>query len=133
MSDATSHAGGCLCGAVRFTASGAAQRVLTCHCVMCRQHTGAPFVVLAVYAPEQVTVSGETLDYRSSEHVLRRRCAACGAQFLIVSERSGALEIYSGCFDDPEPFVPTYEIFGKNRPRWLPAFGDIPVYERFRE
>ena len=127
------HAGGCLCGEVRFEASGAPSRVVLCHCSMCRQHTGAPFVVLAVYGPEQVTVQGETLDYRSSAKVLRRRCALCGGQFLIESERSGDLEIYSGSFDDPAPFLPEYEIFAANRPGWLPALGDIPVYQRFRE
>ncbi len=133
MNEITRHLGGCLCGAVRFVATGAPNRVLVCHCTMCRQHTGAPFVVLAVYPPERVEVSGATLDYRSSAQVLRRRCAACGAQFLIASESSGDIELYSGCFDDPEPFVPEYEIFGVNRPRWLPALGGIPVYERFSE
>ena len=133
MSEDTVHRGRCLCGEVRFEARGAPERVVACHCSMCRMHTGAPFVVLAVYPPERVAVQGETLDYRSSEQVLRRRCALCGAQFLIVSERTGALELYSGCFEDPEAYAPQQEIFGVNRPRWLPAFGDIPVYERFRE
>ena len=133
MTETTRHAGGCLCGAVRFQATGAPERVVSCHCVMCRQHTGGPFVVLAVYPPERVAVSGETLDYRSSEQMLRRRCAVCVGQFLIESLSSGAFELYSGCFDDPEPFVPEYEIFARNRPQWLPAFGDIPVYPRFRE
>lgn len=133
MNDSTLHRGGCLCGEVSFEAAGEPERVLACHCTMCRMHTGAPFVLLAVYRPEQVSVRGETLDYRSSEQVLRRRCALCGAQFLIVSEGSGLLEIYTGCFEDPEPFVPHYEIFAVNRPGWLPAFGGIPVYQRFRE
>ena len=133
MSETTISGGGCLCGGVRFEADGAPERVVACHCSMCRMHTGAPFVVLAVYPPERVRVTGKTQDYRSSAQVLRRRCAACGAQFLIESERTGAIELYSGCFDDPEPLVPDYEIFVVNRPAWLPALGDIPRFERFRE
>ena len=42
--------------------------------------------------PERVVVTGETLDYRSTEHVLRRRCAACGAQLLIVSHQKRTME-----------------------------------------
>jgi hypothetical protein len=34
--------GGCLCGAVRFTATGQPKGVYWCHCQSCRKHSGAP-------------------------------------------------------------------------------------------
>lgn len=126
------HEGGCLCGAVRFRAQGAPQRTLICHCRICSQHTGAPFVLLGVFARDAVSVSGETLGYRSSEHVLRLRCANCGSQFGIIGEKSGVMEIYSGCLDDPQALAPEYEIFTVHRPHWLPRIGGIPHHERFR-
>ena len=36
----SSHKGSCLCGAVRFTASGPLRGVLYCHCSQCRKQTG---------------------------------------------------------------------------------------------
>ena len=35
--------GGCLCGAVRLTVTGAPYRVGVCHCLDCRKHHGAVF------------------------------------------------------------------------------------------
>jgi hypothetical protein len=34
--------GGCLCGAVRFIATGQPKAVYWCHCQSCRRHSGAP-------------------------------------------------------------------------------------------
>lgn len=39
----TNVTGGCLCGKVRFTASGEPDRVGLCHCLDCRKHHGALF------------------------------------------------------------------------------------------
>ncbi len=36
--------GGCLCGDVRFAASGQPYRVGICHCLDCRKHHGALFM-----------------------------------------------------------------------------------------
>ena len=38
------RAGGCACGAVRYTASGEHSPVTLCHCESCRRHAGAPAV-----------------------------------------------------------------------------------------
>jgi hypothetical protein len=46
MSDTTNRfEGGCLCGAVRFVASGQPKGVYWCHCQSCRKHSGAPVSV----------------------------------------------------------------------------------------
>ncbi len=78
------HQGGCLCGALRFETHSAPESVSLCHCRMCAKHTGAPFVMLAVYPAEAVSISGETYGYQSSEGVDRRGCAKCGATVYIA-------------------------------------------------
>ena len=35
------YRGGCLCGAIRFEATGAAEKPHTCSCKFCQRHTGA--------------------------------------------------------------------------------------------
>jgi hypothetical protein len=41
--------GGCMCGAVRYEASGDPLSVIFCHCESCRKNSGAPVVALAGY------------------------------------------------------------------------------------
>ena len=49
--------GGCLCGAVRFVATGQPKAVYWCHCQSCRRHTGAPVAVFALYDLKAYTVT----------------------------------------------------------------------------
>jgi hypothetical protein len=41
--------GGCLCGAVRFVATGQPKSVAWCHCQSCRKHSGAPVSVFVAF------------------------------------------------------------------------------------
>lgn len=50
MSAATDQfEGGCLCGAVRFIATGQPKGVYWCHCQSCRKHSGAPASVFVAF------------------------------------------------------------------------------------
>src|SRR5690606_28813964 len=55
---------GCLCGAVRLTATGAPWRVGLCHCLDCRKHHGALFHASAILPYTAVSLTGETLHIR---------------------------------------------------------------------
>ena len=41
--------GGCLCGSVRFIATGKPKAVYWCHCESCRKHSGAPASVFVAF------------------------------------------------------------------------------------
>ena len=45
--------GGCLCGAVRYTANAETEVVLVCHCRDCRKFTGSAFGVLVGFATKR--------------------------------------------------------------------------------
>lgn len=129
------HKGSCLCGEVKFETDTEPHAVCLCHCRMCARHTGAPFVMLAVYPAASVRISGETYGYRSSEHVDRRGCAKCGAPVFIFSDSDPEevhIEIYVGAMDEPKTFHPEYEIFDQHRPGWLPALEGVPTYTDFK-
>jgi len=68
MSGATEQfEGGCLCGAVRFTATGRPKGIYWCHCQSCRKHTGAPVSVFVAFEPEAYKVTkGEITKFDSS-------------------------------------------------------------------
>ena len=72
--------GGCLCGKVRFAASGLPWRVGICHCLDCRKHHGALFYAAAVFPQNVVTIDGETRDYAG-----RHFCPRCGSSVFARS------------------------------------------------
>lgn len=118
--------GGCLCGAVRFEATGRPYRVGLCHCLDCRKHHGALFYAAAMFPENAVTIEGETRDY-----VGRHFCPRCGSS---VFARSGdEVEVSVGALDAPDQLTPTYELWTIRREHWLPEFPLKKRYARNRE
>ena len=125
--------GGCLCGAVRFTAEGEPYRVGLCHCLDCRKHGGAPFGAFAIFPAEQVAVHGEVGRDLSSTHGGRHFCRQCGSPLFARGDGSDEIELHLGAFDRPGLFAPTYELWTIRREPWLPAIpGVVRLYERDR-
>ena len=123
MSDVS---GGCLCGKVRFSASGKPDRVGICHCMDCRKHHGALFYSAAIYASQAVTVEGETNHYQG-----RHFCPHCGSSAFALS--GDEIELHLGALDAPNQFAPTYECFVSRREGWLPPFNLDASFDRDRE
>jgi len=118
--------GGCLCGKLRFTASGEPDRVGLCHCLDCRKHHGALFHASAIFDEAAVSVEGETRHYQG-----RHFCPACGSS---VFSRSGdEIELHLGALDQPDRFTPSYELWTLRRESWLPPFPLARHYQRDRD
>jgi hypothetical protein len=118
--------GGCLCGAMRVTATGEPYRVGICHCLDCRKHHGAVFNASAIFPESAVTITGATAEYKT-----RHFCPACGSS---VFARSGdEIEINVGCLDAPNLVKPTYELWVSRREDWLPRFDVARRYSHDRE
>lgn len=118
--------GGCLCGSVRFEATGAPDRVGICHCLDCRKHHGAVFHASAIYPRIAVTVAGETHSYAG-----RHFCPHCGSS--VYSCTGEEIELHLGALDAPDQFKPTYELWTLRRESWLPVFPDTQCYRRDRD
>ncbi|WP_312481428.1 GFA family protein [Stutzerimonas nitrititolerans] len=118
--------GGCLCGDVRFLASGRPYRVGVCHCLDCRKHHGALFFAAAMFPLEAVTIEGETRDY-----VGRHFCPRCGSSVFALS--GDEIEVHLGTLDAPDQLLPTYECWTLRREAWLPPFSLAKHYERDRD
>jgi hypothetical protein len=118
--------GGCLCDAVRIVATGEPDRVGLCHCLDCRKHHGALFFAAAMYAKDQVQITGVVGDYKG-----RCFCPTCGSSVFI---RSGdEIELHLGTLDAPDQFTPTYELWTVRREAWLPPFPLSRHYPHDRE
>jgi hypothetical protein len=122
----TNVTGGCLCGKVRFTASGEPCRVGLCHCLDCRKHHGALFHASAIFPETAVGVEGETRHYKG-----RHFCPDCGSS--VFSRTGDEIEIHLGALDQPDRFRPTYELWTLRRESWLPPFPLARQYARDRD
>jgi hypothetical protein len=118
--------GGCLCGAVRLSATGRPYRVGLCHCLDCRKHHGALFHASAVFPETAVPIEGETCDYRG-----RHFCPRCGSS--LFSRTADEVEVTLGCLDAPNLLKPTYELWTIRRESWLPPFPLMRSYRRNRD
>ncbi|MEM6895790.1 MAG: GFA family protein [Pseudomonadota bacterium] len=73
--------GGCLCGAVRYTARGPLRPVVACHCHQCRKITGN-FVTATSVARTGLEVSGDVTWFVSSDKAKRGFCGICGSNLF---------------------------------------------------
>src|ERR1700759_2864728 len=95
--------GGCLCGAVRFVASGAPKALYWCYCESCRRHTGEPVAVFAVFDHEAYKVTkGEIIKFDSTPGQTRRGfCGRCGSTLTCESPPTAPeTHFHVGAFDE---------------------------------
>ena len=109
-----SLSGGCLCGAVRFTAPDPVVQAV-CHCKNCQKQAGTAYsVVLGVPAPG-LAITGTLKTYEdtgdSGNKVQRKFCPNCGSP--IVSEIAGSplAFIKAGTLDDTSAISPTVHVW----------------------
>src|SRR5262245_7186057 len=71
--------GGCLCGAVRYRATGDSIARSLCHCRTCRLASGAPSLAWVIFrARDFAFIAGQPARFESSPGVIRTFCGRCG-------------------------------------------------------
>jgi len=130
MADADSFTGGCLCGAVRYEATGQPSNSLLCHCRMCQRASGAPVTAMLVMTADQVTLTrGQTRALAFSPRAFRHICDACAAPLYYTREdRPSIRGIYVGSLDDPNTFKPKFHVCTSSAMTWLDIRDDAPRY-----
>lgn len=101
--------GGCLCGSVRYRASGEPLRTLVCHCRFCQRMTGSSFYAEAMYPVDAVQFTGgplSTYAHRSessAKQVHVHFCPRCGTTVTLTFERWPEYRAISrGTLDEPD-------------------------------
>ena len=100
-------AGGCQCGAVRFTAHVADDDAYFCHCRMCQRASGNVFIAFKGFARADIRWDGEPDWHASSNFARRAFCARCGTPLAFAYVDSPKMDLLVGTFGDPTPFRPT--------------------------
>ena len=127
--------GGCLCGAVRYCASGKAYGVTHCHCRTGRRASGAPLVTWAGFDSDNFNFTqGQPVSYASSKNVVRTFCGVCGTA-LTYQRRDlpESVDLTLGSMDDPEQLKPEDHTWTESTISWLRLSDDLPVYPQERK
>jgi hypothetical protein len=123
-----SRAGGCLCGAVRYTVDGPLRDVLVCHCVECRRWAGRAWAATAVRR-EHLTLSEErglrwSPSPRSDAGARRGSCAECGASLFWDAPTRPTVSIGVGTLDDARGLELAGHVYASQAQAWeLPPDG----------
>ncbi len=124
--------GGCMCGAVRYEATGAPLSTIHCHCSSCRKHSGAPVVTLVGYKIDRVRFTkGERKIYESSPGVGRAFCGQCGTPLTWEGdggEQGPLVEFLISTLDDPNAFAPQGHLHHAERISWFEISDKLPRY-----
>jgi hypothetical protein len=125
--------GGCLCGAVRYAATGQPYNVTHCHCLDCRRSSGAAFVTWASFRRSEFRFTeGEprTVPWAGR---LRSFCAACGTPLTFLSgPETGEVDVTVCSFDHPETVLPADHTWISDALPWIRRDDALPAYTRER-
>ncbi|OBZ93791.1 ribulose-phosphate 3-epimerase [Pararhizobium polonicum] len=123
------YLGGCLCGSIRFRATGTPGNPHTCSCTSCQRHSGAPtlsWVEFPSHAVEWTGEGGMPALYRSSDYSSRSFCPTCGSTLGAVDDEP-VIALVTGSFDarDDAALQPVSHSFDDSCPAWwkVPAAG----------
>jgi len=113
--------GGCLCGAIRYRASGSPFAAEYCHCRMCQKSVGSVVVNWMDFYFEQVKWTiGKPTEYKSSETVYRGFCVKCGSSISFRDTRYPEYMTLSvASLDDPDLVQPSHHIYTESQVKWL--------------
>ena len=115
--------GGCLCGAVRYSASAEPIATRVCWCRDCQHLAAGNATVNVVFPASAVTIAGPLRDYSSvadsGNRMHRQFCERCGTPVTTASDaRPHLLALRAGTLDDPELASPSLTIWTDSAPSW---------------
>ena len=124
--------GGCLCGAIRYRATGESTARSLCHCKSCRLASGAPSVAWVVFRASDFSfVRGEPVRFHSSPTVMRTFCGRCGTPLTYQRDsRPTSIDVTTATLDQADRFAPTIEIWLEDKLEWECTTDSLRQYQR---
>jgi hypothetical protein len=125
--------GGCLCGAVRYEATGEPYNITHCHCLDCRRISGAPFVTWASFRRSDVHFTAEQPGEYQWAGRLRSFCPHCGTPLTFMMEPDAdEIDVTVCSFDHPETVSPADHTWVEDRLPWIRLADELPAYQQTR-
>jgi hypothetical protein len=122
--------GGCLCGSVRYRATGIPTRPTLCHCMTCRRASGAHALGWLTFATRDFQFTANLpAQFRSSPAVLRSFCSNCGTPLTYARDDSPQrIDVTLGSLDAPESIPPADHTWMCDAVAWDRPRDDLPQY-----
>jgi hypothetical protein len=128
--------GSCLCGAVRYVASGDPLRFYHCHCGRCRKSSGTGHAT-------NLMLTNARLDFHQGESLLKRFkvpeaelftrqfCGNCGSAVARFVPEKDVVVIPAGSLNNAPPINPQARIFWDSRAAWSCDGDALPRYPEY--
>jgi hypothetical protein len=127
--------GSCLCGAVRYTATGEEQRFYHCHCRRCRKASGTGHASNLFLKGTLSWDSGEELlrsfKLPEAERFTNTFCSTCGGRVPRYIEKLGMVFIPAGSLDDEPGIKLQARLFMGSRAGWSCDSTPVPEFDEY--
>lgn len=125
------HEGSCLCGAVRFTATGSLRGVVYCHCSQCRKQTGHYYAATNVADDDLAIRGAENITwYEASSYAKRGFCSVCGSALFWKRNEAEEISVMAGAFEQPTGLKGESHIFTVDKGDYYDITDGLPQFER---
>jgi hypothetical protein len=126
--------GGCLCGSVRYEATGEAYHITHCHCSDCRRSSGASFVTWASFRRGDFRITvGQPRELRWAER-LRSFCPQCGTPLtFLTGPDASEVDVTVCSFDEPAAVTPADHTWVEDQLPWIQLADHLPMYQQERK
>ena len=129
--------GGCLCGAVRYTALAPAHSVLHCHCSQCRRSHATLVGTSATIDRDKLQIDEGEAQLSSFEHPPgnhRKFCRTCGSSVFYVADELPDILFYfpatlDGGAHPGHDVAAEHHIHLASRAHWEPFNTQLPEHE----
>ena len=123
----TTHAGGCLCGEVRYEVRGTLRGVIACHCSQCRRTSGH-YAAMTSAPSHTITITGSDrlVWFKSSSTAERGFCSACGGNLFWRQFGHDDISITAGTLDAPTHLKTEQHIFVADKSDYYAIDDDLP-------
>jgi hypothetical protein len=124
------QAGGCHCGAVRYSLTAPPLMIYNCHCSNCQKITGSAFTVAATVAEAALSFTKgapKRVEWKADSGNIRFGlfCGDCGSRIANGQAPSiGMLSLRAGTLDDTSWVEPVGDIWTKSAQGWV-TFGAL--------
>ena len=127
--------GSCLCGAVRYSATGEEKRFYHCHCTRCRKASGTGHASNLFMQGKLEWLSGEneisSFTPPDAKRFSNTFCTHCGSRVPLFNEAHGMVFIPAGSLDDEPGLHPEARIFVGSKAAWSCSEAELPQFHEY--